>query len=235
MKLKRIYIILLCSLSVLLAQDKFYPDQILFDIRPQAAALQIGTLTKDGVLVKNYSLLDQLLKTKGAVKIERWLTSADETDVIDGVDLSKIYRVHFRNARKKEKLQQLIQNLRQVKEVQFGSLAFKHKLTVSPYTPNDPDFGRQWYMNKIMAPEAWALWGDSIPGSSEILIGVVDSGFDYFHPDLQDVLYLNPGEDVNGDGLITAIDSNNVDDDGNGYVDDFFGWDFVGPNKSVGP
>ena len=234
MKFKLIYIILLCSLSLLSAQDKFYPNQILFDIRPQAAALQIGSLTKDGALIKNYPVLDRFLKKEGAVKIERWLTSADETDVIDGIDLSKIYRVRFRDARNKEELRQLILNLRQVKDVQFGSLAFKHKITASRYIPNDPGFNRQWYLNKIRVPEAWALWGDSLPGSRKILVGIVDSGFDYLHPDLQDVLYLNPGEDVNGDGMVTAVDSNDVDDDGNGYVDDFYGWDFVGPNKDAG-
>ena len=230
----RMGLVILFTFSLVTAQTNFYPDQILFDIRPQAAALQIGSLEKDGLLLKNYPLLDQLLKREGAVKVERWLTSADENDVIDGIDLSKIYRVHFKDVRKKEELMKLIEEIRQINDVQFGSLEFKHKTTRQRYIPNDPDFDRQWYLNKIMAPEAWALWGDSIPGSKEILIGVVDTGFDYLHPDLQDVLYLNSGEDVNGDGVITAVDSNNVDDDNNGYVDDFYGWDFVGPNKDAG-
>ncbi|HGY55520.1 MAG TPA: hypothetical protein ENK44_07465 [Caldithrix abyssi] len=234
MSLIRSGFLVLISFCTLLSQTSYYPNQILFDIRPQASALQIGSLSKDGVLVKNNQALNNLLKAIGAVKVERWLTSADETDVIDGVDLSKIYRVRLSNSYKPEELNDFIHQLKQISDVQFGSLEYKHMVTAARYIPNDPDLSRQWYMDKIMAPEAWALWGDSIPGSREILVGVVDSGFDYLHPDLQDVLYVNPGEDVDGDGQITAVDSNNVDDDGNGYVDDFHGWDFVGANKDIG-
>ena len=64
----------------------------------------------------------------------------------------------------------------------------------------------------IDADVAWKL----TTGDPSIVVAVIDSGIDYSHPDLANNLWHNPNE--NDDGL---------DDDGNGYVDDLSGWDFV--------
>ncbi|MCB0575105.1 MAG: S8 family serine peptidase, partial [Saprospiraceae bacterium] len=58
-----------------------------------------------------------------------------------------------------------------------------------------------------------------------IIVAVLDSGVDYEHEDLKDIMWVNPGE----------IPGNNIDDDGNGYVDDIHGWNFLGgkDGKSV--
>lgn len=61
-----------------------------------------------------------------------------------------------------------------------------------------------------------------------IVVAVVDTGIDYRHPDLAGQLWINPGEDLDGDGLATAADLNGVDDDGNGFIDDLRGYDFTG-------
>jgi subtilisin family serine protease len=79
-------------------------------------------------------------------------------------------------------------------------------------TPNDPRYGELWGMPKIGAPSAW----DRTTGSADVLVAVIDTGLDYTHPDLRDNAWRNPGE--------TA--GNGRDDDGNGYVDDVYGWDF---------
>ncbi len=54
--------------------------------------------------------------------------------------------------------------------------------------------------------------------ATTIIVGVLDSGVDYMHEDLKDVMWTNPGE----------IAGNGVDDDKNGYVDDIHGWNFIG-------
>ena len=90
-------------------------------------------------------------------------------------------------------------------------------------TPNDPRFSELWGLHNtgqsggtvdadIDAPEAW----DITTGSRSIVVGVIDTGVDYTHPDLASNIWTNPGE-TPGDG---------IDNDGNGYVDDFYGWDF---------
>ncbi len=65
----------------------------------------------------------------------------------------------------------------------------------------------------IDAPEAW----DISTGSSDVVIAVIDSGIAYDHPDLAPNIWTNPRE----------IAGNGVDDDGNGFVDDVHGWDFL--------
>ncbi len=87
--------------------------------------------------------------------------------------------------------------------------------TIAP-APNDPYFGAQW------ALEQWSdydidvrtAWGYTY-GSSDVVVAVLDTGVDYNHPDLWANMWHNPGE-VRNDG---------VDNDSNGYVDDYYGVD----------
>ena len=79
--------------------------------------------------------------------------------------------------------------------------------------PNDPDLSDQWALEKIQATNAWEL----AQGSESVVVAVIDTGIDYTHPDLEGNIWINNGE----------IANNGLDDDGNGYVDDINGWDFV--------
>ena len=78
--------------------------------------------------------------------------------------------------------------------------------------PNDQFYGVLWGLPDINAETAW----DTRTDSSSIIVGVIDSGVEYDHPDLVDNMWTNSDE----------IAGNGIDDDGNGYVDDFFGYDF---------
>ena len=94
-------------------------------------------------------------------------------------------------------------------------------------TPNDTSFNELWGLHNtgqpvngtngtsdadIDATEAW----DMVTGSAAVIIAVVDSGVKYDHEDLIGNIWSNPGEALNGG-----------DTDGNGYVDDIRGWDFI--------
>jgi len=84
--------------------------------------------------------------------------------------------------------------------------------------PDDPGFSLQWGISKIKAPQAW----ETETGSSNIIIAIVDSGVNYItHLDLISHIWLND-DSVNG-----------LDDDGNGKIDDYYGWDFVGPDYEI--
>ena len=80
-------------------------------------------------------------------------------------------------------------------------------------TPDDPYFASQWALPMINAQQAW----DYEKGSEHVVIGVIDSGIDYTHPDLADNIWINENE----------IPDNGIDDDNNGYIDDYIGWDFT--------
>jgi len=103
-----------------------------------------------------------------------------------------------------------------------------------PMTPNDENFYQQWPLNNsgqlggtpdadIDAPEAW----DIETGIPDIIIASVDTGVEYTHPDLKDNIWVNPGEDLNGNGVMDQSDFNEIDDDENGFIDDIIGWNFV--------
>lgn len=104
--------------------------------------------------------------------------------------------------------------------------------------PNDSKFSDQWFHKQaqdhdIDTPEAW----DIETGAPSVIIGVLDSGTDILHEDLEGNIWVNPGEDLDGDGEVwDADDMNGEDDDGNGLVDDLVGWDYGnGNNDVVGP
>ena len=88
--------------------------------------------------------------------------------------------------------------------------------------PNDPLYGELWGMERINAPAAW----DVTTGSTNVVVAVIDTGIRFTHEDLVDNLWTNPGES-GPDGLGGDKSTNGIDDDGNGYIDDFQGWDFV--------
>ncbi len=83
------------------------------------------------------------------------------------------------------------------------------------YEPNDPYYGdgTQWGPQKISAPQAW----DLSKGDSNVVVAVIDWGVDLQHPDLQAKMWTNVDE----------TPDNGIDDDGNGYIDDVYGWDFA--------
>jgi thermitase len=72
----------------------------------------------------------------------------------------------------------------------------------------------QWGVEKIQAPEAW----DEINPKEPVLLAVVDTGIDRYHPDVAANIWQKPEED--------EIPDNGIDDDNNGYIDDVWGWDF---------
>ncbi len=78
--------------------------------------------------------------------------------------------------------------------------------------PNDTLYFRQQHLPQIHAPEAWEV----SHGSPDAIFAVLDTGVDWDHPDLADNIWHNPNEVVDG-----------ADNDGNGFIDDIRGWDFV--------
>lgn len=119
------------------------------------------------------------------------------------------------------KVMETIDRLLKYDEVQYAEPDYI--LKIIERIPNDPDFDKLWGMHNtgqdggtvdadIDAPEAWEI----NTGSDEVVVCVIDTGVNYDHEDLSPNMWVNNGE----------IPDNGIDDDGNGYVDDYLGWDF---------
>ncbi|MDH7516520.1 MAG: S8 family serine peptidase [Bacteroidota bacterium] len=117
--------------------------------------------------------------------------------------------------------------LSRLPEVEYAEPERIHSIV---YTPNDAMLGQQYALDAMRVKTAW----DTTTGTASVVIGIVDSGVHWTHEDLRENVFINAGEDANHDGRFTTADLNGVDDDGNGYVDDIIGIDFVGPTATGG-
>ena len=93
----------------------------------------------------------------------------------------------------------------------FSSITAQEKMEAWHHQSGNSEFptgvgSAEWYANP------------SAPKSRKVVVAILDSGIDIGHPDLRDNIWVNPGE----------IPGNKKDDDGNGYVDDIHGWNFIG-------
>ncbi|NQT34241.1 S8 family serine peptidase [bacterium] len=88
--------------------------------------------------------------------------------------------------------------------------------------PNDPYFPLQWSLRKINASAAW----DITRGDTSVIIAIVDVGVDIDHGDLTSQVWVNRAE---------ADGETGVDDDGNGFIDDLCGWDFIDDDNDPHP
>lgn len=113
--------------------------------------------------------------------------------------------------------EQMVLDLKALPEVE--SVSPNYIRTICQTHPNDPYYSNLWGLHNtgqtggtpdidIDAPEAW----DYTTGDS-VIVGVIDTGVDYNHPDLMANMWQNPGE----------IPGNGMDDDGNGFIDDVYG------------
>jgi len=123
--------------------------------------------------------------------------------------------------------------LRELEGVEYAYPDYKIRIA---NTPNDPDYGRLWGLHNtgtsilgtgfpdadIDAPEAWKV----STGSRDVVVAILDTGMDYTHPDLIDNVWKNPGE-TGTDSAGNDKSTNGIDDDANGFIDDFRGWDFA--------
>lgn len=85
-----------------------------------------------------------------------------------------------------------------------------------------------WGLNEIRAPKAWL----ETRGARDLVVAVIDTGCDVHHPALRNNIWVNPGEsglDENGSPKAT----NGIDDDQNGFVDDFHGWNFADHSPDI--
>ncbi len=134
------------------------------------------------------------------------------------VDISNIFEISYSIDVPVEKA---VVYLSTLKDVEYAQPYYTDYHFFSDYIPNDPQLSKQWYITKIQAPAAWNI----SKGDTNIVIGYTDTGFDIFHEDLTSQIKYNWLDPIDG-----------VDNDNDGYVDNFRGWDMAdGDNNPSNP
>ena len=142
---------------------------------------------------------------------------------------------------------QMIQTLSKNPHIEYAEPNYIYKLENSDewitQIPNDPDFDKNWGLHNVGQQDAVGQIGtpgvdldvvkawELQTGSREIKVSVIDTGVDYNHQDLKDNMFVNSGEVGEYTDLVTGTiknkENDSVDNDGNGYIDDVRGWNFV--------
>ncbi len=181
----------------------------------------------NGALAIGVESLDELARQYRVSELEQLFVGA-RPKVLEGrpYDLSRHYRVRFDNG---DAVEDVVAAYQADPNVASAEPIGIHRLYA---TPNDGFYAQQWHLNRaddndIDAPEAW----DTETGSSTITVAILDSGVRYYHKDLGGVnaSSTNPTA-ADGNMWINLAEKNGtpgIDDDGNGFVDDWVGWDFV--------
>ncbi|MFV2071344.1 MAG: S8 family serine peptidase [Thermoanaerobaculales bacterium] len=148
-------------------------------------------------------------------------------------DLTRIYRITLPDA---ADVRQAAKLLTADPAVEYAEPIPAH---YSNETPDDPDFSRQSFLSQIMAEAAWDVHKGE--DGAAVVVGISDTGVAWRHEDLVENIHQNLGEDADGDGKVIEQsggswvfdpdDINGIDDDGNGYTDDFVGWNFLNDDR----
>ncbi len=190
-----------------ITQKDYQPGVMLVRLKPQYRDAFQGTSARE----KTVSWLRQQLGIRQVrpVAPQAMLQQAiQRRQKPPSVDLSTMYVLNF-NAQ--QSIEEAINAMYASGLVIYAEPSYVRKAHL---TPNDPLQSSQNYLNIIEALDAW----DITQGSEDVVIGIVDSGIDTDHEDLADKKAINEDE----------IPDNGVDDDDDGFVDNVWGWDFIG-------
>ena len=233
------HILISFFVSLIFTNDAIHRDNsLLFSLNKSMKPLEFS---QDWYRSDNQDI-NNFLERYGVIKIEPWLISATDKDFDGEIYLNRIYRITF-SEKTKNTILNAMEELKTIAGVQYVERENRHKIY---YTPNDSQYGQQWFLPAINSNDAWDLWdvnGGEIPGDKQIILASVDTGVNWKHPDLVYNIYQNLGEDADGDGQtiiysggqwildpgdLNGIDDDNWDNNASTYIDDLVGWEVSG-------
>lgn len=167
-------------------------------------SVQNGDIT----LLEEKQNLQLYLATIGASELQQNFPQAKHSDCDKCVDISTIYSFTYDSD---EPMGKVLSNLNKLDCVVYAEPAYVGELLS---IPNDTEYanGNLWHLNTCKVLDAW----DIEEGDSTVVIAIVDGGIDVIHKDLINKIAYNVSDPING-----------LDDDGDGYVDNYRGWDFA--------
>ncbi|MBE6309439.1 MAG: hypothetical protein E7080_00100 [Bacteroidales bacterium] len=166
--------------------------------------------------------MEELMPLSGSIVSNKILKSYSGATIKD-YNLGKLYRVKF-DASKVQSVHEAIEKFKAMSDVEFAEpnyMLYATATTDAEVYATDPLYSQQWGFDAINLP---ALWNALKITDKRPVIAIIDTGVEFTHTDLFDNVWANEKELSGEEG---------VDDDGNGFVDDMYGWDFVNQNNRM--
>jgi len=189
-----------------------FKDSYLVKINKEGKEYSVGISSVDEVLRKYQIGGIDLVFNKVKVPRINYIIINEKQYMIRSLD--HIFKLRFN----KGNIYDIIDELKKDPSVDYAepNYIFRAQETL----PNDPIYltGAQWHIDTIHAPQAW----DLTQSDTNQIIGILDTGVDSDHPDLIENTWINSDE----------IADNEIDDDGNGFIDDTHGWDFINSDNN---
>ncbi|MBS1557872.1 MAG: S8 family serine peptidase [Bacteroidetes bacterium] len=188
------------------AGTKYETGRVLVKVRHEYKAQLLAVSNNRSVRIKEVSANRiESLATTGMLQRASARASAPV------VDISKYFVVTF------DPTQDVETYINQLYATGYFEIVEPEYKMESSFTPNDPLISSQYYLSTINAFKAW----DITQGDTSVVIAIIDTGGNFSHPDLAPNLFKNKWDPING-----------IDDDGNGFIDDYQGWDFIGTDTA---
>lgn len=210
------------SVGVLPDGSHYLSDEVLVLLNPDVAQ-PVLERTAEGRLTCNLESFNPLIEEFGVISTEPFYRGRLKKEPLRRL-VSRLFIVRLSHAGAIE----ILPHFRGLPEVESAELEVLPKPL---YTPNDPYIGQQWYLEKIRCFQAWdIIRGDT---TKTVKVGIVDSGVNWEHPDLEPNLWINKLEDINRNGRFDNFpayyggDLDYEDQDGNGFEDDVIGYDLA--------
>jgi len=219
-------------ITLLNGREEFFNDKIMIYIDNKITDFQV----MDDQVTTSISGLNDLSKEEKVNSIQQWLPNARPNDRNGGIYLARYFVVEFEDS--KDDLDDMVNKFLSIDQIR----ASEKMVIVEPaYVPNDSLWDQLYGLPQVKANLAYDLWdidGGILPGqmdSGEVVVAIPDIGLKWDHPDLIDNIWQNLGEDADGDGVVLEFiddewvfdpdDENGIDDDDDGYTDNFVGYD----------
>jgi subtilisin family serine protease len=186
---------------------QYSPNRIVIAIKPQLAP--VNPVIQGQAAVTGLADIDNLNQQFSATLMQPLFPGAEK---LGQPAMAGYYSVTFQSSVNLENVLDAYAQLGSIEHVEPVGI---HRIS---YNPNDPQLSLQWAITKIEARQAW----DVSRGSATVPLAIADTGVDWDHPDLNGHIWQNTADPVDGS-----------DNDGNGLVDDYHGWDWV--NGESGP
>jgi len=188
-----------------------FKDDVSIQVRKTKSTLQTGISSVDAFIIAHkVKTMEKVFAGEEKRTVKKYMTTPDGQNL----EIPQLFNIYKFRADDKEDVKTMVASFKSDPLVDFAEPDYYAYSQATE--PNDPMASEQWYLGAFPGVNAKAAWDTTTSDTTQI-IGIIDTGVDWTHPDLSPNIWTNWDE----------IPENGIDDDGNGKIDDRRGWDFV--------